>query len=76
MKHRVILSPGAKADFSSAVRWYQRTDPDIAFQFTQETLSILRRIEQFPYSFPLMGGHSSTGSAYAVSVLYLLLFKV
>jgi toxin ParE1/3/4 len=56
MKHRVILSPGAKADFSSAVRWYQRTDPDIAFQFTQETLSILRRIEQFPYSFPLTGG--------------------
>jgi plasmid stabilization system protein ParE len=56
MKHRIILSPGAKADFSSAVLWYQRTDPDVAFQFTQETLSILRRIEQFPYSFPLKIG--------------------
>lgn len=56
MKYRIILSPGAKADFSSAVRWYQRADPDIAFQFTQETLRILHRIEQFPYSFPLKIG--------------------
>ena len=56
MKHRVILSPDAKADFSSAVLWYQRTDPDIAFQFTQETLRILHRIQQFPYSFPLFRG--------------------
>ena len=56
MKYRVILSPGAKADFSSAVRWYQLSDPDVAFQFTQETLKLLRRIEHFPYSFPLKTG--------------------
>ncbi len=56
MKHRVILSPGAKADFSSAVLWYQLTDPDVAFQFTQETVKTLRRIERFPYSFPLKAG--------------------
>jgi plasmid stabilization system protein ParE len=53
MKHRVILSPDAKADFRSAAHWYQRIDPDIASEFNQEALHTLHRIEQFPYSFPL-----------------------
>lgn len=56
MKLRVILSPGAKADFSSAVRWYLRTDPQVAFEFTQDTLKALDRIGRYPKSFRLVGG--------------------
>ena len=54
MKYRSVLSPGAKADISSAVRWYQRTDLNLAFRFTLETLATRRRIEQFPYQFPIV----------------------
>jgi len=54
MKYRSVLSPGAKADISSAVRWYQRKDPKLAFRFTLETLETLRRIRQSPYQFPVV----------------------
>jgi toxin ParE1/3/4 len=53
MKYRSVLSPGAKADISSAVRWYQRIDRNLAFRFTLETLAARRRIERFPYQFPI-----------------------
>ena len=54
MKYRSVLSPGAKADISSAVRWYQRIDPNLAFRFTLETRATRRRVEQFPYQFPVI----------------------
>ena len=56
MNYRVILSPDAKADISSAVRWYQRRDPKLAFSFMLEVLAIRRRISQYPYQFPLING--------------------
>jgi plasmid stabilization system protein ParE len=56
MKYRSVLSPGAKADISSAVRWYQRKDPSLAFRFTMEALTTLRRIKQSPYQFPVITG--------------------
>lgn len=56
MRYRSVLSPDAQADISSAVRWYQRTDPNLAFRFTVETLVMLRRIERFPYQFPVITG--------------------
>ena len=52
MSRRIILSPDAKADIYSAVRWYQRIDLNLAFRFTLETSAVLRRIAQFPYQFP------------------------
>jgi toxin ParE1/3/4 len=54
MRYRSVLSPDAKADISSAVRWYQRTDPNQAFRFMLETRATRRRIEQFPYQFPII----------------------
>lgn len=54
MRYRSVLSPGAKADISSAVRWYQRKDPKVAFRFLLETRATLRRIERFPYQFPVI----------------------
>ena len=51
---RIILSPDAKADIRSTIRWYQRTDPNLALRFKLETRATLRRIAQFPYQFPLI----------------------
>jgi len=56
MSYRIILSPDAKADISSAVRWYQRRDLNVAFRFTLETLAVLRRIKRFPYQYPHVKG--------------------
>jgi plasmid stabilization system protein ParE len=56
MNYRVILSPDAKSDISSAVRWYQQRDPKLAFRFMLEVLAIRRRISQYPYQFPLING--------------------
>src|SRR6185503_4075764 len=53
MKYRSVLSPGAKADIRSAVRWYQRIDPNLAFRFTLETLATRRRVARFPFQFPI-----------------------
>jgi plasmid stabilization system protein ParE len=54
MKYRVILSPDAGAEISSAVRWYQQIDPDVAFRFLLKTGATIDRIRQRPYSFPLV----------------------
>ena len=56
MKYRSVLSPGAKVDFDSAVRWYQHIDRNLGFRFRLETLATLRRIETFPYQFPVIDG--------------------
>ena len=53
---RIILSPDAKADIRSIVRWYQCTDPTLAFRFDSETRAMLRHILQYPYSFPIIKG--------------------
>jgi len=54
MKYRSVFSPGAEADISSAVRWYQRTDPNQAFRFMVDIHATRRRIERFPYQFPVV----------------------
>src|SRR5215216_2790444 len=56
MNHRIVLSPGAQADISSAVWWYQRRDPNLAFRFTLEALATLRQIAQYPYRYALIKG--------------------
>lgn len=53
---RIILSPDAKADIRSIIRWYQRTDPNSALRFKLETRETLRRVARFPYQFPLVEG--------------------
>lgn len=54
MNRTVILSPDAKADFSSAILWYQRAGPNVAFRFIKETLGMLHRIGQYPYAYPII----------------------
>ena len=56
MNYRIVLSPDAKADISSAVWWYKRTDPNLAFRFTLEAFETLRRIAQYPYIYRLING--------------------
>ena len=56
MNYRIVLSPDAKADISSAVWWYQRRDPNLAFRFTLEAFETLRRIARYPYSYRLIKG--------------------
>ena len=53
---RIILSPDAKADIRSTVRWYKRTDPVLALRFKLETRATLQRIARFPYQFSFLGG--------------------
>src|SRR4029079_10066057 len=54
MRYRSVLSPGAQAEISSAVRWYQRIDRNQAFRFMLEIRATLRRLERFPYQFPIV----------------------
>ena len=56
MKYFSVLSPGARADIRSAVRWYQHIERNLAFRFRLETGAALRRIEKFPYQFPVREG--------------------
>ena len=56
MKYPSVLSPGARADIRSAVRWYQSIERNLAFRFRRETRAALRRIEKFPYQFPVREG--------------------
>ena len=56
MKYRSVLSPGAKADIDSASRWYYKKDPNLAGSFLFETGATRRRIERFPYQFPVIDG--------------------
>ena len=52
MNRRIILSPDARADFSSAARWYRRHNPDLFLRFVTEVQMTLRRIARFPNAFP------------------------
>jgi len=54
MSHRIILSPGARADIESAIRWYQREDINVSVRFEADTHAILRRIGQNPRAFPIL----------------------
>jgi len=53
MSHRIILSPGARADIRSAIQWYQRKDVSVSVRFAADTDAILRRIAQSPRAFPI-----------------------
>src|SRR5689334_10207370 len=53
MSHRLILSPGARADIRSAIRWYQREDMNVSTRFAADTDAVLRRIGQNPRAFPI-----------------------
>ena len=53
---RIILSPDARADLNSAVAWYQRIELGWGSRFKADTRATLRRIAQFPYQFPVIGG--------------------
>ena len=55
MKYRIIFSPGAKTDISSALRWYELKDPSLAFRFMLEMRAIKQRIASNPYMFPAKG---------------------
>jgi plasmid stabilization system protein ParE len=54
MSHRVILSPDAKVDIRSTVRWYKQTELNLAFRFTLERRATRRRIARSPIVFPLV----------------------
>ncbi|HET6978181.1 MAG TPA: type II toxin-antitoxin system RelE/ParE family toxin [Pyrinomonadaceae bacterium] len=56
MKYRVILSPDAMAGLSSAIHWYQQTNPDMVARFLLKTRATLNRIKKHPYSFPRIQG--------------------
>lgn len=53
MKYQIVLSPGAKADIKSVVRWYLNIDPNLAFRFLVEYETVLRRIRRLPYMFAI-----------------------
>jgi len=54
MIRRLILSPDARAHLTSAVRWYQDKEANLAFRFRAEAKITLRRIAQNPYQFPVI----------------------
>ena len=56
MKYHFVLSPGAKVDIRSIVRWYLNIDPNLVVRFLVETVTVLRRITRMPYAFPLWAG--------------------
>lgn len=56
MKYRIVLSPGANADYSSVVGWYLNINPDLASGFVVEIDTILQRLVRMPYSFPVLSG--------------------
>jgi len=53
MKYKIVLSPGAKADISSAARWYLNIEPNLAYRFLREVKTTLQRITRMPYAFPI-----------------------
>jgi len=54
MPHRVILSPGAKEDIRSAIRWYVNKQLNLPLRFAADTKTTLRRLARNPYQFPLV----------------------
>lgn len=56
MRFHSIPSPDVEADIDSVSRWYQQIDLNLAFRFRLETLATLRRIEKYPYQFPIIDG--------------------
>jgi len=51
---RIILSPGARADLRSSVRWYRREDPALAIRFGTDIEGTFRRIAQNYRLFPIV----------------------
>ena len=55
MDRRIILSPGARADFISVALWYYRIEAGLAFRFRAEVKATLRRLARFPYASTCVG---------------------
>lgn len=74
MKYRLILSPDAKAGISSVVRWYQCTNPEVAFRFLSKTEATINRIRRHPYSFPRVSGviHKAVIHRFPYSIFFVL----
>ena len=53
MNYQIVLSPDADADINSVVRWYVNIDPILAVRFLMENKTVQRRIQRFPYAFPI-----------------------
>jgi plasmid stabilization system protein ParE len=56
MNRRIILSPDAEADISSAIAWYQLVELSLGSRFEAATRATLKRITRFPYQFPIIEG--------------------
>ena len=56
MNYRIVPSPDAEADFTSASWWYQQIDPNLVSRFIVESRATLARMAQFPYQFALVNG--------------------
>ena len=54
MSRYIILSPDAKADISSATRWYENKENNLSLRFSAETEVIFNRIAVYPLQFPLV----------------------
>jgi len=53
MSYRVILSPDAEEDIRAAIRWYLQIQLELSFRFRAEVQTVLRRVAQNPFQFPL-----------------------
>ena len=56
MKYHIVLSRDASDDIGSALWWYERIDPSLAFRFISEGNTTIDRIAQFPFRFPVYNG--------------------
>jgi len=56
MKYRIVPSPDAEADVTSASWWYQNIDLNLATRFVAEGRATIASITRFPYRFPLVNG--------------------
>ena len=54
MSYRIILSPDARADLRSAVRWYKQKEIDLSLRFRAQLQATLRDIVRLPHAFTLM----------------------
>jgi len=75
MKYLIALSPGAKTDINSAVRWYLKIDLNLALRFFVEIDTTLQRIARMPYAFPVHRAAVSAKATEAVPLLDLLLCR-
>ena len=56
MKYRIVPSPDAEADVTSASWWYHNIDPNLATRFVADGRATVASLAQFPYRFRLVNG--------------------